>query len=264
LFETGARTRGTFECRLQTQLILISHHFITKNIVQGINTQFLYLNGDPLLPVYLDSKIYVGLIDTGSNLSVIHSNVFQKLSPNSYTKLSVPINRTAVVANGQQIFFQAYISSTITLGNDTLPLDLYVCDSISFEIIICANFFADNNLSINLNTQTLEKMNNTPLFVHEDYTIPAHTKCIIYTAIAPLTNGQQAVFEPSHDWRAKECLLPRQLVTIDHSKPFIPVEITNCSDLPILLHTSDFLGELSLYFHFNSRSVYFTKPYQLM
>jgi hypothetical protein len=41
-------------------------------------------------------------------------------------------------------------------------------------------------------------MHNTQLFVYQDYTLPVHTKCIIYTAIAPLTNGQQAVFEPSH------------------------------------------------------------------
>jgi hypothetical protein len=122
------------------------------------------------------------------------------------------------------------------LGNEKLPLDLYVCDSINFEIIIGANFFADNNLSINFSTQKLEKVHNTQLFVYQDYTLLA--------AIAPLTNGQQAVFEPSDAWRAKECLLPRQLVTIDHSKPFILVEITNCSDLPVLLRSLDLLGDL--------------------
>jgi hypothetical protein len=87
-------------------------------------------------------------------------------------------------------------------------------------------------------------MNNTQLFVYQDYTLPPHTKCIIYTTIDPLTNGQQAVFVPATTWRSKECLLPRQLVTIDHSKPFIPVEITNCSDLPVLLRSSDLLGDL--------------------
>jgi predicted aspartyl protease len=250
---------------IKCQYNQLSHHFTTKDVIQGTNTKFLYLNGDPLLPIYLDTKIYVGLIDTGSNLSVIHSNVFDKLSPNSYSALPMPQHKMAVVANGQQISFQAYISTSIKIGNETLPLDLYVCDSINFEIIIGANFFADNNLSINFHTQKLEKMHNTQLFVYQDYTLLAHTKCIIYTAIAPLTNGQQAVFEPSDAWRAKECLLPRQLVTIDHLKPFIPVEITNCSDLAILLRSSDLLGDLFFhYYHFNNQWVCFTKPYQLM
>jgi hypothetical protein len=46
------------------------------DIVKGFNTQFLYLHGDPLLPIYIISQIFVGLVDTGSNLSVMHSNVF--------------------------------------------------------------------------------------------------------------------------------------------------------------------------------------------
>jgi hypothetical protein len=87
-------------------------------------------------------------------------------------------------------------------------------------------------------------MNNIQLFVYQKYTLPPHTKCIIYTAIAALTNGQQDVFEPSETWKAKECLLPRQSVTIDHSKLFIPIKNTTCSDLPVLLHSTDILGDL--------------------
>jgi hypothetical protein len=143
----------------------------------------------------------------------------------------MPIDKTAIVANG--ISFWAHISTSIRLGTEKLPFDLYVCDAINFEIIIGANFFTDNNISINFSTHNLEKLNNTPTIC-----------CIIYTTIAPLTNGQQAVFEPSEHWKIKECLLPRQLVTIDHSKPFIPIEIINCSDLPILLQTTDLLGDL--------------------
>jgi hypothetical protein len=92
---------------IKCQYNQLSHHFTTNDVIQGTNTQFLYFNGDPLLPISLDSKILVGLIDTGSNLSVIHSNVFDKLSPHFYSKLPMPQNKTAVVANGQHISFQA-------------------------------------------------------------------------------------------------------------------------------------------------------------
>jgi hypothetical protein len=141
----------------------VSVHFNEQQIIQGSNTQFLYQNGDPLLPIYLDSQIFIGLIDTGSNLSVIHSDAFAKLSPNCYCKLQMSTDKTAIVVNGQHISFQAHISTSIRLGTEKLPLDLYVCDAINFEIIIGANFFADNNISINFSTHNLEKLNNTQL-----------------------------------------------------------------------------------------------------
>jgi hypothetical protein len=103
---------------IKCQYNQLSNHFNTLDIIQGTNTKFLYLNGDLLLPIYLDSKISVALIDTGSNLSVIHSNVFGKLSPNCYTELPMSKNKTAVVANGQQISFQTYISTSIKLGDE--------------------------------------------------------------------------------------------------------------------------------------------------
>jgi hypothetical protein len=57
--------------------------------------------------------------------------------------------------------------------------------------------------------------------------------------------GQEAIFEPSKSWLDLDCLLPRQLVSIDHAKPYIPIEITNCSDIEVALDTRTPLGILS-------------------
>jgi hypothetical protein len=57
--------------------------------------------------------------------------------------------------------------------------------------------------------------------------------------------GQEAIFEPSKSWLDLDCLLPRQLVSIDHAKPYIPIEITNCSDIEVVLDTRTPLGILS-------------------
>jgi hypothetical protein len=150
-----------------------SHKFHSADIIQGTNDRFLYFKGDPLLPISLDSKLYMGLIDTGSNLSVIHSKVFHQLSPNSYIKLHMPHNKTAIVANGQQISFHEYISTTIHLGNTIFPLDLYVCNDINFEMIIGSNFFADNSLF------TLKNWNKY---------IPPQSLCIKTIAFRPILN----------------------------------------------------------------------------
>jgi predicted aspartyl protease len=42
------------------------------------------MNGEPLLPIALNGKIHVALIDTGCNQSIIHSEVFEKLPKECY------------------------------------------------------------------------------------------------------------------------------------------------------------------------------------
>jgi hypothetical protein len=124
-------------------------------------------------------------------------------------------------------------------------VEAYVCPSIPFELILGAPFFVANDLSINFQTKQLEKALTTRLFVREPTILPPCTKCILYTAIAKTTIGQEVIFEPSRSWFDIGCLLPRQLVSIDHSKPYIPFEITNCSDMEVVIDTKTPLGILS-------------------
>jgi hypothetical protein len=207
--------------------------------------EFLYINGDPLLPLWFDEKAYIGLIDTGSNISLIHTDVFNKLDSEHYTLLPMPATDTAVVANGNEINFSLFIRLNFRLGDENMSVEAYVCPSISFEMILGAHFFAENDLSINFQTKQLEKVLTTCLFVSQPTILPPHTKCIIYTAIAKNTMGQEAIFEPSKSWLELDCLLPRQLVSIDHAKPYIPIEITNFSDVEVALDYRTPLGILS-------------------
>jgi hypothetical protein len=157
----------------------------------------------------------------------------------------MPATDTAVVANGNEINFSHFIRLNFQLGNETMSVEAYVCPSISFEMILGAHFFVENDLSINFQTKQLEKVVSTRLFVSQPTILPPHTKCIIYTAIAKNTMGQEAIFEPSKSWLELDCLLPRQLVSIDHAKPYIPIEITNCSDIEVALDTRTPLRILS-------------------
>jgi hypothetical protein len=175
---------------------------------------------------------------------LIHTDIFNKLENKNYTLLPMPATDTAVVANGNEITFSHFIRLNFRLGNEKMSVEAYVYPSISFEMILGAHFFAEYDLSINFQTKQLEKVLTTRLFVTQPTTLPSHTKCIIYTAIAKNTMGQEAIFEPSKSWLDLDCLLPRQLVSIDHTKPYIPIEITNCSDAEVTLDTRTPLGIL--------------------
>jgi hypothetical protein len=90
---------------------------------------------------------------------LIHTDVFNKLNSKHFTLLPMPATDTAVVANGNEITFSHFVRLNLRLGNEA-----YVCPSISFEMILGAHFFAENDLSINFQTKQLEKVLTTRLF----------------------------------------------------------------------------------------------------
>jgi hypothetical protein len=86
------------------------------------------------------ASLYVGLIDTGSNLSLIHSDVFHNLGRKYYQVLEMPIIDSALVANSNKINVSHFIRLEFKLDDKTIFLDTYVCPSISFELILGAHF----------------------------------------------------------------------------------------------------------------------------
>jgi hypothetical protein len=134
-----------------------------------------------------------------------------------YQVLEMPNIDSALVANGNKIKFSHFIKLQVKLGDQIIFLDTYVCPSISLELILGAHFFVENNFSINFLKNKLEKLQDTRLYVSRTTRIPPHTRCIIYAALAKCTMGQEAIFEPSKSWIEIDCLIPRQLFSIDHT-----------------------------------------------
>jgi hypothetical protein len=60
----------------------------------------------------------MGLIDTGSNISLIQTDAFNKLDRKHYTLLIMPETDTALVANGNEINFSHFIRLKFWLGDE--------------------------------------------------------------------------------------------------------------------------------------------------
>jgi hypothetical protein len=149
----------------------LSDVFSNQNYGNNNPLEFIYIHGDPLLPIWFDETACIGLIDTGSNISLIHTDIFNKLDNKNYTLLSMPATDTAVVANGDEITFSHFIRLNFRLGNEKMSVEAYVCPSISFEMILGAHFFAENDLS---NKSIGKSINHPFIFNSADHLTPSY------------------------------------------------------------------------------------------
>ena len=230
----------------------ISKDYNIENIQNGQNSRFSMVNGDPLLPLAIGKQTVAGLIDTGCNFSVINHDIFQQLSRDDYEYLQIPKDTSATLADGSKIPLIGYVRLSIKLEGRKYTLEAYICRDISYQLILGTNFFAKHHINISFSDFKLSKEPSTRIRMSDSYTIPPYTKVTVYTYVASLPNGTEATFEPSPVWRKLGCLVPRQLVKIDHQKPYIPVEIINCTGRAFKIQKHRVLGQLETLLSFQT------------
>jgi hypothetical protein len=144
-------------------------------------TDFRVINGEVIYTVNIDRSKYIALLDTGSNVSLIHSNIFRKLHPSVYEIIPIEHSRTASLANGNTMTLSQLVRLNLTIQGRTVLLETFVSPDITYELIIDMNFFLQNNIDINFYTKTLH-------FVHTAHLRMAHTITIQPYSIAGVFN----------------------------------------------------------------------------
>ena len=149
------------ECKMETSCIRMGNKLQRRNVRQRGNnggklSQLTYIRGDNVFKqIYQDSydmcvtklendnKISVSvagyevcaMIDTGSTISVISSDLFQKMKQT--TKVSVnKCEKQCVVANGSNINLDTIVSVPVKIGKVTFIADLYVLKVEHYKMII--------------------------------------------------------------------------------------------------------------------------------
>jgi hypothetical protein len=84
------------------------------------STDFRVINGEVIYTVNIDNLKYIALLDTGSNVSLIHSNVFRKLHPSVYEILPMHNTCTASLANGSTITFSQLVQLKLNIQGRTV------------------------------------------------------------------------------------------------------------------------------------------------
>ena len=109
---------------------------IYKQIYQDTyNMCVAKLKNDNKICVYVAGYEVCALIDTGSTISVINSDLFQKMKER--TKVDIKkCNRQCVVANGSNINLDTIVSVPVKIGKVTFMAELYVLEAKHIPMII--------------------------------------------------------------------------------------------------------------------------------
>jgi hypothetical protein len=109
-------------------------------------------------------------------------------------------------------------------------LNTYVCPKLGYELVLGTDFLLQNKLNIDFERKKIKRIQNSTLTVSRSAKLPVNSIITLYTKIPSYATEGYAIFEPHPRWIARGLLIPRQLVTVDHKKPVMPVKITNCTD----------------------------------
>jgi predicted aspartyl protease len=189
-------------------------------------TDFRVMNGEVIYTVNIDHSKYIALLDTGSNVSLIHSNIFRKLPPSVYEIIPMENSRTASLANGNTMTLSQLVRVKLTIQGRTVFLEAFVSPDITYELIIGTNFFLQNNININFYTKTLHFVHTARLRMAHTITIQPYSIATVYTIFPQMPPGE-VIFTPSEHWIQQGILIPKILFTFDSNKPYAPIKISN-------------------------------------
>jgi hypothetical protein len=135
----------------------------------------------------------------------------------------------ATMANGKKMEFIEGIRLKFQTCKSDIRLNTYVCPKLGYELVLGTDFLLQNKLNIDFERKKIRRIQNSTLTGSRSAKLPVNSIITLYTKIPSYATEGYAVFEPHPSWIARGLLIPRQLVTVDHNKPVMPVKITNCT-----------------------------------
>jgi predicted aspartyl protease len=218
-----------------------------EKIQNGSYCKVTMYNGEPLLPVSIGGRIFMALIDTGCNQSIISLRVFKQLTRQNYDNLEMKPGRlmAATMANGQKMDFIEGIKLKFQTCKSDICLKTFVCPTIGYEVVLGTDFLLQNRLNIDFEKGKLKRVVNSTVTVSRFAKIPTNSAITLYTRIPAHATEGDSIFEPHPKWIERGLLIPKQLVNIDKSKPVIPIKITNCTEELVYILKDKTLGKLT-------------------
>jgi hypothetical protein len=129
----------------------------------------------------------------------------------------MPKKPTAAMANGEHIYFSHHILLKVATCGIVYSLKTSVCSSISYDMVLGTDFYVPNKININFQKSKLEIVHDSVLRNSKACNIPPNSILTIYTQIPEHANGNEAIFEPNINFMHSGVLVPKQLISINHS-----------------------------------------------
>ena len=183
------------------------------------------------------------LLDTGSTMSVLHSNIFKKLPQKMQTRLKTS-NQKLRMADGSEVRILGTMNLPLFLDNQVIHQLMLVAD-IEIHVVLGFDFMNQNKCVIDVSSRTMQLNNQCILCqlesqvpslfritVRENVTIPSQSEMIIPAksvgTILSVTNF--AIDSTTDTLKNKGILVAKSLCSLTND--VIPLNLINVSDKP--------------------------------
>ena len=207
-----------------------------------------------MAPISVEGLAVKVVIDTGAEVTVISTSLFEKIPKGNRPKLQESRRFLVVAEEGKRLKTQGVIEANLTIGKLALKWEVYVAP-IRDEVLLGCDVIDEYNITINtkrgikvdgtwIGCEVVRKSNKIArVFVKESVTVPASSEIIIEGTgkQAEYIDTRYASLEPFYD-DSSHMLVARCLV--DPFNDRIPVRVAHLENFPLKLKKNLMLGEM--------------------
>lgn len=183
------------------------------------------------------------LLDTGSTMSVLHSNIFKKLPQKMQTRLKTS-NQKLRMADGSAVRILGTINLPLFIDNQVIHQLMLVAD-IEIPVVLGFDFMNQNKCVIDVSSRTMQLNNQCipcqlesqvpSLFritVRENVTIASQSEMIIPAkSVGTILSGTNFAIDSTTDTlKNKGILVAKSLCSL--ANDVVPLRLINVSDKP--------------------------------
>lgn len=200
----------------------------TQNFDYSQNSQFLYL------PVRFRALQVSALIDTGSAINIISSDLYSSIPRHLKGPIITDVQDKLVLANGQTIGVLGTAVITMNISGTDHQVYSYVLQHSSHPIILGIIYLRENNMVLDF-SQSVAVPKITKVICSKRTTVEPNSEVVVWGQLLPLLYGQQGLCYNSKYTLSRGLLVSKSLATISKNRT-VPVRILNPTNNPITIN----------------------------
>lgn len=206
--------------------------------IHGENSKYLYL------PVKFYSNTVAALIDTGSSVNLISSELYYSIPHKLKTSINTYTRATLMLANAQKISVVRTATIQVSVNNERHKINVYILTNLSNPLILGTLYLKDQNVVLNFKTLSIGTTQANVRSINR-VTVQPNSEMIITGQLpANIFHRQQGFCGNDKYLNKLGLLISKSLVTVSKNKT-VPVKLLNPGNEPIRIQKGKILAHLT-------------------
>lgn len=207
-------------------------------VIHGEHSKYLYL------PVKFYSNTVAALIDTGSSVNLISSELYNSIPHKLKTSINTYTRDTLLLANAQKISVVGTATIQVSVNNERHNINVNILTNLSNPLILGTSYLKDQNVVLNFKTLSIGTTQANVRSINR-VTVPPNSEMIITGQLpANIFHGQQGFCGNDKYLNKLGLLISKSLVTVSKNKT-VPVKLLNPGNEPIRIQKGKILAHFT-------------------